>query len=212
MSFKLQALQLPTLQKGSEGLVVTAWQQFLLDNNFPVAAIDGDFGNITYQATRKYQTSNALTATGIVDTNTYKKALEQGFAIYNNAGKRLLAYLNFEDNQVKDLQQSLNAIATLNPKLVVDGDFGPNSTKGLAEAYKKRDVRPVLVSRHTKGLAIDWEITWTGTLNIKNASGTIVSINQPQTSYENPTIWQVGRSYGVIKLTSDRPHWSNDGH
>ncbi|MDZ8183576.1 MAG: peptidoglycan-binding protein [Nostoc sp. ChiSLP02] len=360
MSFKFQALQLPTLQKSSEGLAVSAWQQFLLDNDFPVANIDGDFGNITYQATRQYQIKNALTVTGIVDTATYKKALEQGFAIdfaiYTDAAKKLLAYLNFGDEQVKDLQQSLSAIATLNPPLVVDGDFGSNSQKGLAEAYKKRDInfrpelaqklsqatktklgsdfdlaleniteyakrlrerlsgkhwinafpesdsiddlaspfrqkvqaferaltnagatiniasvlrpperaylmhyafristneiaakdvpplpnvninwvhytnagsvqaaqqmvsayniafRPVLVSRHTQGLAIDWEISWSGTLNIKKANGTMVSIKEPLTSYENPNLWEVGRSYGVIKLSSDRPHWSNDGH
>ncbi|MEH2228676.1 MAG: peptidoglycan-binding domain-containing protein [Nostoc sp.] len=360
MSFKLQALQLPTLQKKSEGPIVIAWQKFLLDYDFPIAAVDGDFGNITAQATRDYQTSNALTVTGIVDTATYKKALEQGFAIYfaiyTNAGKKLLTYLNFGDNEIKDLQKSLTAIGRLNPPLVADGDFGPNSTKGLAETYKIRDInfraelaqqlsnttktklgidlesaldniteyakklrqrlsgkawvnvfpdsdliddlaspfrqkvqafeqalknaganidissvfrpseraylmhyafrisnneiaakdvppmpnvdinwlhytnagsvqaakemvaayniafRPVLTSRHTQRLAIDWEITWSGTLNIKNANGTTVSINQPRTSYENSILWQVGRSYGVIKLSSDRPHWSNDGH
>ncbi|MEH2239226.1 peptidoglycan-binding domain-containing protein [Nostoc sp.] len=360
MSFQLQALQLPTLQKQSEGLTVTAWQKFLLDNDFPIAAVDGDFGNITDKATREYQASNALRVTGIVDTATYKKALEQGFAvyfaIYTDAVKKLLTYLNFGDNEVKDLQQSLTAIARLNPALAVDGDFALNSTRGLAETYKKRDInfraelaqqlsngtktklgidfelaldniteyakklrqrlsgkdwvnffpdsdliddlaspfrqkvqafqqvlqnaganisiasvfrsseraylmhyafrisnneiaakdvppmpnvdinwlhytnagsvqaakemvsgyniafRPVLTSRHTQRLAIDWEITWSGTLNIKNASGTIVSITEPRTSYENSTLWQVGRSYGVIKLSSDRPHWSNDGH
>ncbi|MBD2436552.1 peptidoglycan-binding protein [Nostoc sp. FACHB-110] len=360
MSFQFPALQLPTLQKRSEGQAVIAWQKFLLEHDFPVAAVDGDFGNITYEATRKYQTSNGLTATGIVDTNTYQKALTQGFAIYfaiyANAAKKLLAYLNFTDELVKDLQKSLTAIASLNPALVVDGDFGPNSIRGLAEAYKKRDIhfrtelaqqlslatkaklgsdfdlaldnineyaqklrqrlsgehwvnafpesdsiddlaapfrqkvqafaralndagatiniasvlrpperaylmhyafiiskneiaakdvpplpnvdiiwqhytnaasvqaaeqmveayniafRPALVSRHTQGLAIDWEITWEGTLQIKNAKGNIVSINEPLTSYENSDLWQVGQSFGVIKLTSDRPHWSNDGH
>ncbi|MBN3870342.1 MAG: peptidoglycan-binding domain-containing protein [Nostoc sp.] len=360
MSFKLQALQLSTLQKQSEGLTVTAWQKFLLDNGFPIAAVDGDFGNITDKATREYQSRNTLAVTGVVDISTYKKALEQGFAIYfaiyTNAGKKLLSYLNFGENEVKDLQQSLTAIARLNPPLTVDGDFGPNSIRGLSETYKKRDInfraelaqqlsnptktklgidfdlaldniteyakrlrlklsgkdwvnffpnsdliddlaspfrqkvqaferalqnagatisiasvlrsperaylmhyafrisnheiaakdvppmpnvdinwlhyteagsvlaakemvsayniafRPVLTSRHTQGLAIDWEITWSGTLNIKNASGTIVTIGQPRTSYENSTLWQVGRSYGVIKLSSDRPHWSSDGH
>ncbi|MEH1938442.1 MAG: peptidoglycan-binding protein [Nostoc sp.] len=360
MSFQLQALQLPTLKKQSEGLIVTAWQKFLLDNDFSIAAVDGDFGNITDQATREYQASNVLTVTGIVDTATYKKALEQGFAIYfaiyTDGGKKLLTYLNFGENEVKDLQQSLTAIARLNPPLAADGDFGPNSTKALSETYKKRDInfraelaqqlsnttktklgidlelaldniteyakrlrqrlsgkdwvnffpdsdliddlaspfrqkvqafeqalknaganisiasvfrpseraylmhysfrintneiaakdvppmpnvdinwlhytgtasvlaakemvsayniafRPVLTSRHTQRLAIDWEITWLGTLKIKNASGAIVSIDQPRTSYENSTLWQVGRSYGVMKLSSDRPHWSNDGH
>ncbi|MDF5710262.1 MAG: peptidoglycan-binding domain-containing protein [Nostoc sp. S4] len=360
MSFKLQALQLTTLNKQSEGPIVTAWQKFILDNDLPIGAVDGDFGNVTEKATREYQIRNGLTATGVVDTATYGKALEQGFlayfAIYTDGGKKLLAYLNFGDNEVKDLQKSLTAIAPLNPPLAVDGDFGPNSTRGLTETYKKIDInfraklaqqlsittkiklgtdfdlaldnitqyakrlrqrlsgkdwtnlfpdsdsiddlaspfrqkvqafeqalknaganisiasvfrpseraylmhyafrignyeiaaldvppmpnvdinwlhytpaasvqaakemvsayniafRPVLTSRHTQRLAIDWEITWLGTLNIKNASGTTVSIAQPRTSYENSTLWQVGRSYGVIKLSSDRPHWSNDGH
>ncbi|MEH2251853.1 peptidoglycan-binding domain-containing protein [Nostoc sp.] len=360
MGFQIQALQLSPLQKKSEGLNVIAWQQFLLDNDFPIAAVDGDFGNITDKATREYQNRNGLTVTGVVDTATYKKALGQGFAIYfaiyTNAVKKLLTYLNFGENEVKNLQQSLTAIALLNPPLAVDGDFGPNSIRGLTETYKKRDInfrselaqqlsnatktklgidfelaldniteyakrlrqrvsgknwvnffpdsnliddlaspfrqkvqtfeqalinagatisiasvfrsseraylmhyafcisnneiaakdvppmpnvdinwlhytnagsvqaakemvsayniafRPVLTSRHTQRLAIDWEITWLGTLKLKNASGTIVSIGEPQTSYENFTLWQVGRSYGVIKLSSDRPHWSNDGH
>jgi peptidoglycan hydrolase-like protein with peptidoglycan-binding domain len=360
MNFKTEALQLPTLNKNSEGLTVTAWQKFLLDHDFPIAAIDGDFGNITDKATREYQTRNGLMETGIVDTATYEKALEQGFAIYfaihTNDGKKFLAYLNFGKDEVKDLQQSLTAIAPLNPALAVDGDFGDNSTRGLAEAYKNKEsnfraelaqqladatktklgsdfdlaldslteyakqlrqrlsgknwvknfpesdsiddlvspfrqkvqafeqalrnagatisiasvvrpseraylmhyafritrneitpkevppmpnvdinwvhytnvasvqaakemvsaysiaFRPSLTSRHTKGLAIDWKITWSGTLNIKNATGTMVSIDAPRTSYENSTLWQVGRSYGVIKLSSDRPHWSSDGH
>ncbi|QSJ19845.1 peptidoglycan-binding protein [Nostoc sp. UHCC 0702] len=360
MSFKPEALQLPTLKKGSEGLTVTAWQQFLLDIDFPIAGVDGDFGNITHNATREYQTKNNLTATGIVDNATYKKALEQGFAsyfaIYTNAVDKLLAYLNFGEAEIKDLQKSLTAIATLNPPLVADGDFGINSRRGLAESYKKRDVRfpselaqelsaatktklgddfdlaldnlteyakklrerlsgkhwikffresdsiddlaspfrqkvqafekalrnagatisiasgfrpperaylmhyafrihrdeiapkdvppmpnvdinwvhytkaasiqaakemvsaydiayrPSLSSRHTQGLAIDWKITWSGTLNIKNASGTTISIDEPRTSYKKSKLWEVGDSYGVIKLIDDDPHWSNDGH
>ncbi|BAT55441.1 Peptidoglycan-binding domain 1 protein [Nostoc sp. NIES-3756] len=360
MSFKIEALQLPTLQRGSEGRNVTVWQRFLLDNDFSIGAVDGDFGNVSDKATREYQTKNGLRVTGIVDIATYQKALTQGFAVYiafyGNGVTKFLSYLNFGDNEVKDLQKSLTAIATLNPPLVVDGDFGANSIRGLAEAYKKRDVnfpddlaqklstatkaklgddfapalnnitayakrlrerlsgknwinsfldrdsiddlaspfrqkvraferalqdagatisvasvlrpperaylmhyafrisrneiaaqnvppmpnvdinwvhynnaisiqaakdmvyayniayRPVLTSRHTRGLAIDWEITWNGTLKVKNANGNIVNIGEPCTSYENSALWQVGRSYGVIKLASDRPHWSSDGH
>lgn len=267
-----------------------------------------------------------------------------------------MAYLNFGIDEVKDLQQSLTAIAPLSPALQVDGDFRTNSTKGLAEAYKKLDVnfrnaqtsklsnatklklagdfdpaldilndyakslsqrlsgkqwvnlfptsrliddlaspfrqkvqafeqalrtagatidiaatlrppqraylmhyafnitkkiiasknvpsmpgveidwvhytdaaslqaaqemvnayniafQPVLNSRHIQGLAIDWQITWSGTLNIKNASGTTVSIGTPRSSFTNSRLWNVGATYGVNKLTSDAPHWSSDGH
>jgi hypothetical protein len=50
-----------------------------------------------------------------------------------------------------------------------------------------------LVSRHTQRLAIDMTITGEG-------------IPQGQALYD----W--GASFGVIKLISDTPHWSSDGH
>lgn len=103
-----------------------------------------------------------------VNTPTYKKALEQGFAIYfaiyTNAVKKLLVSLNFGENEVKDLQQSLTAIARLNPPLTVDGDFGLNSIRGLSETYKIRDInfRAALaqqLSNPTKTkLGIDFEL------------------------------------------------------
>lgn len=144
MTFNFIALNLTKLQKNSNGALVTAWQQFLLETDYPVAAVDGDFGNVTELATRDYQNKNSLSISGTVDDDTYKQALEQGFvvysAVYTNSVKSLLAYLNFGNDEVKDLQQSLTAIASLSPPLQVDGDFGINSTRGLAEAYKKLDV------------------------------------------------------------------------
>lgn len=144
MTFNSNALALPTLQRNSEGKLVTAWQQFLLEADYPIAAVDGDFGNVTEMASRDYQTQNGLTVNGIVDATVYEKALTQGFAVYftvyTDSAKKLLVYLNFGNDEVKDLQQSLTAIASLNPPLEVDGDFGTNSTRGLAEAYKKLDI------------------------------------------------------------------------
>ncbi|MEP7341315.1 MAG: hypothetical protein ABI977_26530 [Acidobacteriota bacterium] len=70
---------------------------------------------------------------------------------------------------------------------------------------------PALTSNHIRGLAVDMTIGWTGTLNIKDATGNVVGIGAPQ-SGGNPKLQAVGRSYGVIKLVSDPPHWSNDGH
>jgi hypothetical protein len=72
--------------------------------------------------------------------------------------------------------------------------------------------KPVLVSRHTQGLAIDMTITWAGTLSIKDASGNIRKIGAPRNGRDNAALHQVGSTYGVIKLVSDPPHWSNDGH
>lgn len=358
MAFNPRPLKLSVIKKGSTGAAVAAWQRFLQDAGFPIGAIDAHFGNTTDVATRAYQEKNGLLADGVVGAGSYTKALTQGFVFYvaNLTAAMLLECLNFGEAQVKDLQQSLNAIAQLTPPLTSDGDFGLSSARGLAEAYKKLDVNfraalaqklsaatklklgadfepaldtlteyarrqrqrlsgahwvkyflastsiddlaspfrqkvqafekalraagakieiantlrppqraylmhyaskilrreiapqnvpsrvgvdiswvhytnaisiqaaqqmvdaydiafpPALQSRHTQGLAIDWLVTWQGTLNIKNAKGRMVSIGSPPSSYENSALWRVGATYGVIKLASDRPHWSSDGH
>ena len=71
---------------------------------------------------------------------------------------------------------------------------------------------PALHSRHTEGLAVDMTITWSGTLQIKDATGAVKSIGAPQSGNTNQALHKVGASYGVIKLASDPPHWSSDGH
>lgn len=70
---------------------------------------------------------------------------------------------------------------------------------------------PALNSLHTQGLAIDMTIGWTGTLSIKDAQGQVRAIGAPNNG-SNPALHQVGKTYGVIKLVSDPPHWSVNGH
>lgn len=359
MAFNVRVLNLPVLRIGSYNSYVRAWQSFLKGKEYPVQFVDGDFGNLTKQATILYQQRNNLEADGIVGNATYTKACTQGFIykIPNLSGNLLLSYLGFGEAEIKDLQQSLNEVAQLNPRLVVDGDFGAISIKGLAEAYKKRDVRlrgelesalssatkeklgddfklaldifnnyakirrfrlsgrhwvkyfptsklisdlaspfrqrveafekalidagcqviitatkrprqraylmhyaariarreinalyipsipgvdiewvhytnagslqaaknmvdtygiggnPVsLTSRHIQGLAIDWNITWNGTINIRNASGRIITLSNPNNASLNRAMWNVGASYGVYNLAGDPPHWSVDGY
>jgi hypothetical protein len=67
---------------------------------------------------------------------------------------------------------------------------------------------PALVSRHTQRSAIDMKITWDKTIDIRGGDGNIYVI-QPA---DNPRLWLAGKSFGVIKLPSDAPHWSDDGH
>jgi hypothetical protein len=72
---------------------------------------------------------------------------------------------------------------------------------------------PVLTSRHTEGKAVDMDISWTAQeLKIKNNAGTVVTIKTGNKDGSNPELHKVGKSYGVIKLVSDPPHWSIDGH
>ncbi|MBD2213213.1 peptidoglycan-binding protein [Calothrix sp. FACHB-156] len=358
MAFNVNVLKLPVIKLGSNNSVVTAWQSFLKDAEFPIGVVDGDFGKQTDQATRSYQQRNGLTADGVVGNMTYAKALNQGLIFkLNLAANTLLSYLNFGEAEVKDLQASINKTGQLTPPLKADGDFGITSNKALAEAYKKRDVRwrgeiedalsnatkqklgqdltpaldilngyakiqrfclsgahwidsfptskliadlaspfrqrveafqkalidagcqvivtathrpkeraylmhyaarinrkeiaakfvpkmagvniewehytnagsiqaakemveaygvggnPVsLNSRHIQRLAIDWNVTWNGQINIKDANGKTVTISDPANAALNRNLWTVGSSYGVYKLSNDPPHWSVDGY
>lgn len=72
--------------------------------------------------------------------------------------------------------------------------------------------KAVLASRHTEGKAIDMTITWTGALKITDKSGKTVEIGAPHSGAQNHKLHAVGATYGVIKLLSDPPHWSSDGH
>lgn len=74
--------------------------------------------------------------------------------------------------------------------------------------------KPALNSRHTEGKAIDMTISWSGTLSLKDKSGSIVKITTSPRSGENTDLAKVGMSFGVIKASfpGDPPHWSNDGH
>jgi hypothetical protein len=361
MAFNTKPLQLPKLQAGSRGVAVEGWQNFLIEKGFSVGAADGDFGKLSTIATKGFQKKVALPDTGIVDPATYLKALEQGFIfrVVNFSAQIFLDYLNLGIPEIKILQKELSTIGKLNPALVADADFGPNSVKGLAEVYKILDdkfrttladrlklggldkklltdfepamdlltefarrrrrrlsgahwvqffkaseslddlnspfrqqaqsflkamtdagikveinntMRPperaymmhysvkirrrdidardvpgmsgididwshytqaasikgaeemvmafeigdnpaALRSRHTQGLAVDWAITWEKgkPIKIKNASGTIVTLNDPPFGDENERLWTVGSSYGVYKLSYDPPHWSVDG-
>ena len=89
-------------------------------------------------------------------------------------------------------------------KEMIDG-FGlavpPNSTNA-----------PSITTNHTPGKAIDMDIAWTGTMKIKKKDGTEESVMFMADVNKNTKLHAVGASYGVKKLTTDAPHWSQDGH
>jgi hypothetical protein len=64
---------------------------------------------------------------------------------------------------------------------------------------------PSLSSNHTQGLAIDMGINISNMKSIKDKTGKYVTIK------EEKDLYPVGKSYGVIKLIKDHPHWSSDG-
>ena len=71
---------------------------------------------------------------------------------------------------------------------------------------------PALTSLHIVGKAVDFSATWTGILEVKKKDGTEVAVPFLPDVNKNTTLHAVGASYGVLKLATDAPHWSIDGH
>jgi D-alanyl-D-alanine dipeptidase len=71
---------------------------------------------------------------------------------------------------------------------------------------------PALQSRHSEGLAIDMTISWQGDLTIRDSAGLTATIKGLPQNGMNRDLHRTGASYGVIKLVTDPPHWSSDGH
>ena len=75
-----------------------------------------------------------------------------------------------------------------------------------------------LTSNHIAAKAIDWTITWTGTLKIKQKDGTIKEIKSTPRNGGDPgnkELHAVGKGYGVHKglfVKKDPPHWSYNGN
>lgn len=69
-----------------------------------------------------------------------------------------------------------------------------------------------LVSRHTQRRAVDMTISWSGDLTITDFNGVAQTITAGPRNGSNPALVAVGKTFGVIKLMSDPPHWSDDGH
>ena len=72
--------------------------------------------------------------------------------------------------------------------------------------------QPSLTSRHCEHRAIDMRIRWNGTLAMRTASGAAVKIATMPRNGDNRDLQAVAAGFGVHKLVSDPPHWSDDGH
>jgi len=69
-------INLPVLQKGSQGNTVKAVQQLLAAKGYKSGKTDGIFGANTEAAVKKFQATKGLTADGIVGKNSYNALLK----------------------------------------------------------------------------------------------------------------------------------------
>jgi hypothetical protein len=84
----------------------------------------------------------------------------------------------------------------------------------LAMDIQTLQTKPALRSQHNSGLAIDMNLTWEKTIEIKDASGNLVKITTLPRNGMNRQLAAVARTYGIKKYNGpgrDFPHWSNSG-
>jgi hypothetical protein len=82
---------------------------------------------------------------------------------------------------------------------------------GLAVPPKSTNA-PATTSNHIAGKAVDMDITWAGTIKVKDKTGADIQMTYNTNPNANTELHNVGATYGVKKLTTDAPHWSFDGH
>jgi hypothetical protein len=81
---------------------------------------------------------------------------------------------------------------------------------GLAVPPKSINA-PALTSNHIAGQAIDMDITWAGTIHVKDQLGESTPVAFMSDVNANTALHVLGVSYGVLKLVTDAPHWSHNG-
>jgi hypothetical protein len=108
-----------------------------------------------------------------------------------------------------------------------DGNYSREASINAAQAMVRaygivyRPAAPA-ASKHTEGLAVDMTITWENPRNtsfsvsVRNKNGQAIAVEIPAggtyNAGMNRAVIEIGKTYGVIKLLSDPPHWSDDGH
>jgi len=102
------------------------------------------------------------------------------------------------------------------PGLAIRWDHGDlaKSKKGAKEMADLFGIafQPSLTSNHIEGRAVDMTIGWTGTIEVMDKAGKKHPVGTPRTGDANPELHKIGATYGVLKLLSDPPHWSDNGH
>jgi len=125
------------------------------------------------------------------------------------------AYLMHWCWMIANLSQAPAAVPPL-AAVPIDWTHGGDSKAARAAAVAMVDgfelqFLPSLTSRHIAGRAIDMSIVWDGRLSLRDFDGNSHYILTDPHDGTNPELVKIGASFGVIKLATDRPHWSDDG-
>jgi hypothetical protein len=175
-------------------------------NKFPTSKDVADLASPFREDVQAFITAMQKAAANIDISATYRPA-ERAFLMHYSYR---IARMGFDPRDVPVRNGvDINWVHT-----TADGKYNAAASKNAAEDMVGGYgivFKPALNSNHTRRLAIDMTITWDGTLNIKDAQGKLVSITSTPRSGQNSKLISVGKTFAVLKLESDPPHWSVDG-
>lgn len=103
----------------------------------------------------------------------------------------------------------------VHPTLAQSKEAARRMVNGYGIGGLAAHIPPSLNTLHTRGEAIDMNVSWNGSLNVANMDGTITPVTTLPRTGMNLQLKAVGLTYGVKKFVggaSDRPHWSTTGH
>lgn len=128
------------VRKGDRGPIVKEIQQRLLKLGFNIGPThaDGNFGQKTEEAVKKFQARYGLKATGVVDSKTYEKLIYETFELGDRT--LYLHYPFFKGKDVLELQKILKGFG-FNPG-PLDGIFGPLTEKAVREFQMSVGLKP----------------------------------------------------------------------
>jgi hypothetical protein len=92
-----------------------------------------------------------------------------------------------------------------------DGAAARAAARAMVQAFDL-DYAPALDSRHCHRRAVDMTIAWHDTLTILDFEAREHRVNSTPRDGTNRELIHVGATFRVLKLVSDPPHWSDDGH
>ena len=121
----------PTLRNGSRSNFVYLLQFMLTQNGYNIS-VDGVFGQNTANAVTAFQTTNGLTADGIVGNNTWRMLLV--------LPPRPTIRQGSKGTYVRYLQEKLTS--KLYPLGNIDGDFGNNTRAAVVEFQTENGLSP----------------------------------------------------------------------
>jgi hypothetical protein len=125
------------------------------------------------------------------------------------------AYLMHWCWMIANLSQAPVAVPAMDG-VAIDWTHGGDTrgAKAAAGAMVERfDLQflPSLKSRHIFGRAIDMTIAWQGRLSVRDYDGIVHYVLTEPRDGTNPELAKIGATFGVVKLSTDPPHWSDDG-